>query len=387
MGHTFWDKYLEYEERVSRQDLVFEIYKRLIHIPLHQYSKYFSRFQTMSADRSPNDLAPDDVVAQHRAEINMEASQGGKSEEEVNTELQARIGAYLSEIHNKTTQEVNKRWGFEREIKRAYFHVTELESSELSTWHKYLDFEETEGDPNRIVALYERCLIATASHEEFWLRYVRWQTGQIGKTQDVRHIYMRASCIFVPIAQPTVRLHWALFEEKEGRTALAQEIYEAMLLQMPDLVTAIVNLANLRRRTDGVDAASTVYQEYISSNATSSEVKAQLISECANLLWKVKHAPEDARQLFQRHQQAFQGSKIFWEKFLHFELEQSTDTEEEASRTAKIKAVFDEIRVKSLLSAEPLKELGQVYMDYLLERGTKNVAEEYLTMDREINRR
>lgn len=56
--------------------------------------------------------------------------------------------------------DTTKRWVYESEIKRPYFHVTELEEAQLVNWRRYLDYEEIEGNPQRIQFLYERCVVA-----------------------------------------------------------------------------------------------------------------------------------------------------------------------------------------------------------------------------------
>jgi pre-mRNA-processing factor 39 len=64
------------------------------------------------------------------------------------------------EVFNKAQEETNKRWTFEAEIKRPYFHITELENSQPVNWRKYLDFEEKEGSYARTCFLCERCEVA-----------------------------------------------------------------------------------------------------------------------------------------------------------------------------------------------------------------------------------
>ena len=66
--------------------------------------------------------------------------------------------------------EVKLRWGYEDAIKRPYFHVKPLEKSQLAAWRNYLDFEVKQADDARIRVLFERCLIACAFYEEFWMR-------------------------------------------------------------------------------------------------------------------------------------------------------------------------------------------------------------------------
>ena len=45
-----------------------------------------------------------------------------------------------------------------------------LEKSQLSAWRTYLDYEVKQGEDARIRVLFERCLIACAFYEEFWMR-------------------------------------------------------------------------------------------------------------------------------------------------------------------------------------------------------------------------
>lgn len=110
------------------------------------------------------------------------------------------------EVFNHNEHEVSKRWAFEEgvcvlfsvlnincwkcdfflfdtvkqtficlyffflKIKRPYFHVKALEKTQLNNWKEYLDFEIENGTPERVVVLFERCLIACALYEEFWTK-------------------------------------------------------------------------------------------------------------------------------------------------------------------------------------------------------------------------
>ena len=56
------------------------------------------------------------------------------------------------------------------QIKRPYFHVKALEKTQLNNWKEYLDFEMENGTPERVVVLFERCLIACALYEDFWTK-------------------------------------------------------------------------------------------------------------------------------------------------------------------------------------------------------------------------
>jgi pre-mRNA-processing factor 39 len=196
LAHLFWDKYIEFEERLEAYDKIFGILGRVIHIPTHQYSRYFERYRQLAQSRPVNELAPPEILSAFRAEVeSAQLPPGSKSEAETERDLRMRLDTYHLEIFSKTQAETTKRWPYESEIKRPYFHVTELDEAQLANWRRYLDFEESEGSYNRITFLYERCLVTCAHYDEFWLRYSRWMSAQPDKEEEVRNIYQRASTI------------------------------------------------------------------------------------------------------------------------------------------------------------------------------------------------
>ena len=63
---------------------------------------------------------------------------------------------------------------FVLQIRRPYFHVKPLEKGQLKNWRDYLDFEIKNGTQERVMVLFERCVIACALYEEFWLKVSRF---------------------------------------------------------------------------------------------------------------------------------------------------------------------------------------------------------------------
>lgn len=388
LAHPFWDKYIEFEERLEAQDKIFAILANVIEIPMHQYARYFERYRQMAQTRPVSELVPPELLSQFRAEVDGAAAgipPGSKSEAEIERDLRLRIDSYHLEIFSRTQTETTKRWTYESEIKRPYFHVTELDEMQLSNWRKYLDFEEADGSFSRIQFLYERCLVTCAHYDEFWLRYARWMLAQEGKEEEVRNIYQRASTLYVPISRPEVRLHYAYFEELSGRVDVAKDIHSAILISLPGHIETIVSLANLSRRHGGLEAAIEIYKSQLDTPQCDIQAKAAFVAEWAKLLWKIKGSPADARQVFQKNQQWYPDSRPFWTSYLMFELEQPTSAETEDVQYQRIKQVLSEIRSKSTLQPAIVKELVQIYMLYLLERGSNESAKEYMTLDREIN--
>lgn len=355
---------------------------------MYQYARYFERYRELAQTRPLTELASSDTLSQFRSELEAASSQvppGAKAEAEIERDLRLRLDSYHLEVFSKTQAETTKRWTFESEIKRPYFHVTELDEAQLTNWKKYLDFEESEGSYSRTQFLYERCLVTCAHYDEFWMRFARWMAAQSGKEEEVRIIYQRASCLYVPIANPAVRLRYAYFEEVSGRVDVAKDIHAAILFNIPNHVETIISLANVSRRHGGLESAIEVYKTQLDSPESDIATKAALVAEWARLLWKIKGAPEDARQVFQENQQYYLESRPFWTSYLMFEIDQPTSASTESVQYERIKQIVSDIRNKSTLSVDVVKDLVQIYMAYLLERGTKDTAKEYMTLDREVH--
>ncbi|CCF32940.1 pre-mRNA-processing factor 39 [Colletotrichum higginsianum] len=387
LAHPFWDKYIEYEERQEAQDKIFAILSRVIHIPMHQYARYFERFRQLSHSRPVTELVPAETLDKFRTEVEAESAQYAgvqRTELEVERDIRTKIDAMYYEYFTQTQAETNKRWTYESEMKRPYFHVTELESSQLTNWRKYLDFEESEGNFTRIVFLYERCLVTCAFYDEFWFRYARWMSAQEGKEEEVRIIYQRAATLYVPISRPGIRLQFAYFEESCGRVDIARDIHAAILTKLPDCIEVITSWAHLQRRQSGLDAAIEVFKAQIDSPQVDIFTKAALVTEWALFLWKVKGSVEEARNVFLKNVQWYADSRVFWDRWLEFELQQATSTDVEDQHGDRVKQIFDELRSKSRLSASTKKELYRIYLSYLQQRGGKDAMKQFLVIDREI---
>ena len=348
---------------------------------MHQYARYFERYRQLAQSRPLHELVPAETLEQFWSEVKASTVQ----EHEFERDMRSRIDSFHLEIFQRTQTETTKRWTYESEIKRPYFHVTEIDEMQLANWRKYLDFEEAEGDYTRTTFLYERCLVTCALYDEFWLRFARWMLAQTSKEEEVRNIYQRASMVYVPISHPKIRLQYAYFEESCDRVDLAKDVHRSILTIVPGNIETIVSLANTCRRHGGLDAAIEVYKEQIDSTECDLSAKALLVSEWAKLLWKIKGSSDEARQVFQENSQWYLDSRSFWNSYLQFELDQPTSAETEDVQYKRIKQVHHDIRTKSQLSHDLIKELSGIYLVYLLERGGKEAAKEWITIDREVN--
>ena len=381
-SHPFWDKYIEFEERAEQPQRVLAVLERVVHIPIQKYREYFEKFRNLAVYRPLDELRGFVPIEQWEAEIHHTQPHAGVVE--IEREIRQRTDNHYLGVFQTTQNEVAKRSSHEDGIKRPYFHVTEIEDTELAVWRKYLDLEEAEGDYTRIKFLYERCVVICALYEEFWLRYVRWLSAQHEKTEDVRIIYQRACTIFVPIVRPSIRLQYALFEEMQGRIQVARDVHIAVLEQLPGHLEAIISLANLERRHGGIDAAIEIFKQYITNQQTDLFAKGALVAEWANMLWKVKGSPAEAREIFQSQAEYYAGSRPFWVSYFFFELGQAVPPEQAVKQHNRVKKVFEDITLRSQILPAAIRDITEHYKTYLLENGTADAAKEYLKVDRDV---
>lgn len=97
------------------------------------------------------------------------------------TEALAKYLSIGKQFYREASELDEKIHHFEAGIQRPYFHVKELDISQLENWHEYLNFVDMHGDFDWAVKLYERCLIPCANYPEFWMRYVDFMESKGGR--------------------------------------------------------------------------------------------------------------------------------------------------------------------------------------------------------------
>lgn len=193
------------------------------------------------------------------------------------TEASAIKDRLLSEyrkVHKSTVAAVTERWAFEEGIKRPYFHVKPLERCQLKNWKDYLDFEIERSERKRILVLFERCLIACALYEEFWLKmihYLEMQPNEPDVIQKTREVYERACNIHHP-DKPSLHLLWSAFEEQLSSFNKAAEILTNLDKTCPNLMQVAYRRINLERRRGDLEKCAQFYEHYIAN--TKSKVSA-----------------------------------------------------------------------------------------------------------------
>lgn len=208
--------------------------------------------------------------------------------DEESSAIKDKLLSIRRKIHKATVAAVTARWTFEEGIKRPYFHVKPLERCQLKNWKEYLDFEIEQGDRKRILVLFERCLIACALYDEFWLKLIRYLEAQddLELLDKTREVYERACNVHHP-DKPSLHLMWSSFEECHESSAKGAEILCNLDKQCPNLLQVAYRRINLERRRGDLVKCTELYDHYIAT-AKNKNISGNLAIKYARFCHKIK---------------------------------------------------------------------------------------------------
>ena len=326
-----WDHYVKWEIQVEKEKevgsknykRVVALYDRILKNPTQGLSHQFDMFKDFVKEHAPrNILEVNDFLAVRREALaSMKKSSDdtesqdapGEEEdtpasEEENLAMREKIVAPRKKFYKATEEKVQLRWKFEDAIKRPYFHMKPLERGQLKNWSDYLDFEENQlkkkedKDYSTITTLFERCMIATALYEEFWMKYVNWllrseTEGNNEVEEKVRNVYSRACTHHLP-DKVDIHLNWAAFEEQRGHYEEASKILYNVEKKHPELVSVLMRRINLERRVGHNDEVHKLYKACI-EKAKSAPAKAELTVKYSRFLRLVAKDEETAKAVLQ----------------------------------------------------------------------------------------
>lgn len=317
-----WESYIKWETEGKRLQNVTALYDRLLTVPTQGYTKHFDNFQEHIGNNPPQKVLSVDEFLTLRREVlqllkqydqplaastdegapgeEVEAPPGEETEEqpavksdEETTALRERIISLRRKIHKNTVAAVADRWHYEEGIKRPYFHVKPLERCQLKNWIEYLDYEIEQGDKERIIILFERCLIACALYEEFWIKFICYlESLSEDMTEKIRNVYERA-CTIHHTKKPNLHLHWAVFEESLQNYDKASEILSNLEKLVPNMLQVAYRRINLERRRNNLEKVCALYEHYITSSKNK-VIANNMAIKYARFCWKIKGDVEKA---------------------------------------------------------------------------------------------
>ncbi|KAM3956573.1 LOW QUALITY PROTEIN: pre-mRNA processing factor 39 [Aphomia sociella] len=299
-----WESYIKWEAENGSALNVTNIYDRLLATPTLGYTSHFDNFQEHVMSEPVAGAVSSDELVRLRADVRHAAPAQPQldlppgedepldhiaSEEEAQA-IKERIIAARRKVHKATGEQVAARWSFEEGIKRPYFHVKPLERCQLKNWKAYLEWEKQNGSLKRALVLHERCLIACALYDEFWMRLIKFLEERTESNPELiaveREVLERA-CTVHHLDKPELHLHWAHFEEAQGNPAKAAEILDRIEKTCPNLVQIQYRRVNLERRRGDYEKCSQLYEGYIAA-AKNKTIASALSIKYARFLYHVK---------------------------------------------------------------------------------------------------
>merc|ERR1719206_1082284 len=195
-----WEYFIERETTRENLRFVTDLYRRVVGTPTKLYNKHWDNFIAHVRDHHPRDILqyqdyeglrrltckelglkyrPDPVIDPKKRKVEL-------PEDKLKAGMKERLVASLVASHEATEARVDQIYRFEEKLKRTYFHVKPLDQKQLRVWDQYLDWQVEQGDHQRIVVLFERCLIPCALYEQFWAKYARYlkRAHKEGKDKD-----------------------------------------------------------------------------------------------------------------------------------------------------------------------------------------------------------
>ncbi|XP_033847051.1 pre-mRNA-processing factor 39 isoform X2 [Periophthalmus magnuspinnatus] len=379
-----WESYINWEIELQKLSHVTAIYDRLLGIPTQLYSQHFQKFKEHVQNNHPKHFLAEEEFVQLRVELSkasLSSMVGEDGDVAVPPEelppgtddlpdpakrvteienMRHKVTEVRQEIFNHNEHEVSKRWAFEEAIKRPYFHVKSLEKTQLQNWKEYLDFEIENGTPERAVVLFERCLIACALYEEFWIKYAKYLESY--STDGVRHVYKKACTVHLP-KKPTIHLLWAAFEEQQGQVEEARSILQSLETIIPGLAVVRLRRVSLERRHGRMEEAEALLTEALTTAKTPTEASFYAVKLARHFL-KVHKSQEQAKKTLQDAIERDPANPKLYLNLL--ELEYNGDI---AQNQTEVMSCFDRA-IKSPMPLESRLLFAQRKVEFLEDFGT-----------------
>ncbi|XP_074268684.1 pre-mRNA-processing factor 39-1-like isoform X1 [Silene latifolia] len=383
LSYTLWDKYIEYEYSQQDWGRLAMIYTRILENPIQQLDRYFTSFKQLAVTQPLAQLrTTDETAAVTAGAASFDSNADGQASEEVHSDapeesskpihdgpMEAEeLDKYIAvreELFKKAMEFDSKISGFETAIRRPYFHVRPLNDAELENWHNYLDFIERNEDFNKIVKLYERCLIACANYPEFWTRYVLCMEGS-GSVDLADNALARATQVFVK-RQPEMHLFAALIKEQRGDIPGARAAFQLVHTEIsPGLLEAIIDHANMERRLGNMEEAFSLYEQAIAieKGKEHSQTLPMLFAQYSRFVYLAHGNAEKARDILTQAVDHIQLSKPLLEALIHLESIQSLPKRIDyvESLVEKYLSVADNSDATNVQEKE---DLSSIYLEFL----------------------
>nr|XP_002123360.1 pre-mRNA-processing factor 39-like [Ciona intestinalis] len=376
----FFNDLKEFVNTHAPQDLLMpEAFEKLLSEvrvtpPLPTLEKREQNKQKEKAKKNPDaidiDSESDEDEGATVDDVDMEEAPPGVEEHEKppNEEEQKHMRQLIikekKKIFEATERIVTKIWAFEEGVKRPYFHVKQLERAQLKNWREYLDMEINNGNHHRIVLLFERCLIACALYEDFWLKYAKYMSNH--DVVKAGKIYERACTIHLP-KKPTIHMQWAAHEELQGNTSTAIEILENLNKVLPGMAMIKMRRVALQRRAGNIQAAEDILISYV----TVAEKDKEILFYTRKLAWflfKISNKKDEARKLLKDLIPKFKEEINLYNDLVEMEFQHASTSSNDQDELLALEA-FDLAIANEKFSEDQKFSFSQRKLEFLEDYG------------------
>lgn len=230
-------------------------------IPLYDYSYAFKQIFTLlsSGDLEISTFA-DLIGEENLADLKRQTQNSMKL-------MSKRVRDIASDAYVVAQFRSYQLFVFEKRITVSGSALTE---EGRQAWHSYLNFVETAFAHKFVVQLYERCLLATADHVEFFTKYADYNM-RVGKYNSARQIFRRCSlfCGATPSCATFLRL-------------VDLEIFTGHIHRARTMVSEFIKYNK--------QVPITVYQKLLQLEACSSPSEHDYLVSLASELWSQSHS-------------------------------------------------------------------------------------------------
>uniref|UniRef100_A0A7N0TQA8 Pre-mRNA-processing factor 39 n=1 Tax=Kalanchoe fedtschenkoi TaxID=63787 RepID=A0A7N0TQA8_KALFE len=375
LSYPLWDKFIEYEYSQQEWSRLAMIYTRILENPIQHLERYLNSFRDLAGNRPLSELrTPEEAAAaaleaagkETEGEVHPDAEKQSVNGGLTETQEVEKYIAIREEMYKNAKEFDSKIIGFEMGIRRPYFHVRPLNVAELENWHSYLDFIEKEGDLNKVVKLYERCLIACANYPEYWIRYIKCMEAY-GNMEIANNALARATQVFVK-RQPEIHLFAARFKEHLGDISEARAAYQLVHSEIsPGLLEAIIKHANMEKRLGHLEDAYSLYEQAIAieKGKEHSQILPVLFAQYSRFVYLVSGNVEKAREILVSALDHVQPSKPLLEALIHLESVLSVPKQMDLLESAVDKYLHPNPESPNDAPSSDKEELSCIYLEFL----------------------
>ncbi|KAM5138187.1 pre-mRNA-processing factor 39-like, partial [Mantella aurantiaca] len=296
-----WKMNIDFEIQQNNLKEVTSLYDRLLSIPTQQYETQYERFKIFVASHSPFEILNTEEWDWIRSRVQLENDHYQISVEDSEdcvepltdsdvATFREHILRVREQLYLLNEEEVKKRWTFEEGVKRLYFCAAPINIKQLQNWRKYIEFEVSQGQHERIVFLFERCLMTCSLYEDFWLLYANYMEGH--SVEAARSVFERACRIHLP-QKYSIHLQWSAFEEKHGCLDSARAILCQLENVIPGLAIVRLRRVGLERRNGNLQEAERLLKEAAQISA-STKMASFYAVKLSRLNLKLRKDPQKA---------------------------------------------------------------------------------------------